>query len=272
MVGPHSGPMRKEAAMELEQQFLTDNDCYQAGRTITPKGVMVHSTGVAQPDPEVFVRRWNRSGVEKCVHAFAGRERVIQTLPWTMRGWHAGTGTSGRSANDTHISFECCEPAGHTYQGGEMVGYHVEANRPYFEDLYRNAVRLTAMLCGQFGLDPLKPGVVICHAEGYDLGIASNHGDVLQWWPRHGVTMDRFRQDVALTMEDDTMTQERFNELMDGYLAQRAGLAPGGWSAPARAWAEEQGIVSGDGDGRRRYCSFTTREETVQMLYQLNQK
>ena len=109
--------------MELEQQFLTDNDCYQAGRTITPKGVMVHSTGVAQPDPEVFVRRWNRSGVEKCVHAFVGRERVIQTLPWTMRGWHAGTGTTGRSANNTHISFECCEPAGHTYEGGTMIGY-----------------------------------------------------------------------------------------------------------------------------------------------------
>lgn len=257
--------------MELETQFLTENDCYKSGRTIKPQGVMVHSTGVAQPDPEVFVRRWNKPDVAKCVHAFAGRERVIQTLPWTMRGWHAGG-----SANNTHISFECCEPAGHTYQGGAMVGYNVEANQPYFDDLYRNAVQLTAMLCREYGLDPLAPGVVICHAEGYDLGVASNHGDVLQWWPKHGVTMDQFRQDVDRAMknsgedEEDHMTQERFNELMDGYLAQRAQLPPGDWSAPAREWAEDQGIVSGDGDGSFRYRSFTTREETVQMLYQLS--
>ena len=108
--------------MELEQQILTQNECYQEKRPLKPKGVMVHSTGVAQPDPMVFVRRWNGPDVQKCVHAFVGQDRVIQTLPWTVRGWHAGTGTSGRSANDTHLAFECCEPAGHTYQGGEMVG------------------------------------------------------------------------------------------------------------------------------------------------------
>lgn len=260
----------------LTQQFLTENDCYKSGRTIKPQGVMVHSTGVAQPDPEVFIGRWNQPDVAKCVHAFVGRERVIQTLPWTMRGWHAGTGTSGRSANNTHISFECCEPAGHTYQGGEMIGYNVEANRPYFDDLYRNVVGLTAMLCQQFDLDPLEPGVVICHAEGYGLGVASNHGDVLQWWPKYGVTMDQFRREVAQAMEDsgsedeeDDMTQERFNELMDSYLARRTQLGPSEWSAPARKWAEAAGIVAGDGDGSFRYRSFTTREETLQMLYQL---
>ena len=238
--------------MELEQQFLTENDCYQAGRTIVPQGIMVHSTGVAQPDPQVFVTRWNQPDVAKCVHAFVGREQIIQTLPWTMRGWHAGTGASGRSANNTHISFECCEPAGHTYQGGAMVGYDAEANQPYFDDLYQNAVQLTAMLCRQFSLDPL----------------------VLQWWPKHGVTMDQFRQDVAQAVKDgdseeDGMTQERFNELMENWLAQRAQLEASSWSAPAREWAQEQGIVAGDGDGSYRYRAFTTREETVQMLYQL---
>lgn len=257
--------------MDLTEHLLTKNDCYQAGRTIRPQGVMVHSTGVAQPDPRVFLRSWNRPGVSKCVHAFVGREQVIQTLPWTMRGWHAGG-----SANNTHISFECCEPAGHTYQGGAMAGYDVKANQAYFEDLYRNAAELTAALCKQFGLDPLKPGVVICHAEGHSLGIASNHGDVLQWWPKHGVTMDQFRRDVARRMEnskeDDDMTQERFDQLMDDYLARRGALEPGTWSAPARAWAEEQGIVSGDGDGGFRYRSFATREETVQMLYRLSRK
>ena len=256
--------------LDLTQQFLTENDCYQAGRTIVPKGIMVHSTGV-------FIRRWNKPGVEKCVHAFVARDRAIQTLPWIIRGWHAGTGTSGRSANNTHISFECCEPAGHTYRGGEMVGYDVAANQAYFDDIYHNAVQLTALLCRQYSLDPLEPGVVICHAEGYDLGIASQHGDVLQWWPKHGVTMDQFRQDVAEAMltdgehEEEPMTQEQFDRMMDAYLAKRARWSPSDWSAQARKWAEESGIVAGDGEGNQRYQSFTTREETVQMLYRLDQ-
>ena len=257
--------------MEREQQILTHNECYQEKRPLKPKGVMVHSTGVAQPDPMVFVRRWNGPDVQKCVHAFVGQDRVIQTLPWTVRGWHAGTGTSGRSANDTHLAFECCEPAGHTYQGGEMVGYDVTANQPYFDAIYRNALELTAMLCQMYSLDPLEPGVVICHAEGYDLGNASQHGDVLQWWPKHGVTMDRFREDVARTMEDDTMTQERFDEMMESYLSRRAQLSPSGWSEPAREWAEQRGIVVGDHDGQQNYKAFPTREETVQMLYRFFQ-
>lgn len=67
--------------LDLTQQFLTENDCYQAGRTIVPKGIMVHSTGVAQPDPEVFIRRWNKPGVEKCVHAFVARTEPFRHCP-----------------------------------------------------------------------------------------------------------------------------------------------------------------------------------------------
>ena len=46
--------------MNIEKRILTQNPCYQASKTITPKGIMVHSLGVAQPDPEVFARRWNQ--------------------------------------------------------------------------------------------------------------------------------------------------------------------------------------------------------------------
>lgn len=263
--------------VQLTQQLLTQNDCYQEGRTLKPTGIMVHSTGVAQPNPQVFLRSWNKPGVEKCVHAFVWREGVVQTLPWTTRAWHAGTGTTGRSANNTHLSFECCEPAGHTYQGGTMIGYDVLANQSYFEAIYQNAVALTAMLCQQFQLDPLKPGVVICHREGYDLGIASGHADVLHWWPKHNVTMDQFRRDVAKAMsesdtdqEEDDMTQERFNELMEQYLAQRSALDPAAWSEQARTWAEQAGIIS-KGPSPQRYRSSATREEVVQMLYRLDQ-
>ena len=253
----------------IERWILTKSDCYQAGRTIVPRGIMVHSTGVAQPDPEAFCRQWDRPGVDACVHAFVAEDRIVQTLPWNWRGWHAGRGTLG-SANNTHISFECCEPAGHTYQGGTMIGYDPEKNQGYFEKIYENAVDLCAKLCRDYALDPLEPGVVLCHAEGFRQGIASNHADVLHWWPRHGVDMDDFRRAIRDRLEEkeeDAVTQEQFNAMLEEALRQREQLPPSGWSQAARTWAEGAGIVAGSPDGTKRYRAFATREETVQMLH-----
>jgi N-acetylmuramoyl-L-alanine amidase len=37
---------------------------------------------------------------------------------------------------------------------------------------------------------------IIGHYEGYQRGIASNHGDPRNWFPKHGKSMDTFRADV----------------------------------------------------------------------------
>lgn len=236
--------------MQITEHILTHNDCWKAGRTITPKGVMVHSLGVAQPDVNVFLETWNVPGKEACVHAFVNTEGAVQTLPWNWRGWHAGTGTSGESANNTHVSFEICEPAGHTYQGGTMIGYDVKKNAAYFAAVYRNAAALTAMLCKKYSLDPMADGVVICHSEGYSRGIATNHADVMHWFPKHGKNMDLFRADVKRMMEegapaagggkheeeDTEMEQEKFNEM---FAAAMASYRAATEAKPVSAWAQE---------------------------------
>ena len=204
--------------MKLIKCLLTQNDCYKAGRTITPKGVMVHSTGAnnplvaryvqpkdeAQLKAEIGTNRnandWNNPGLDVCTHAFVGKLAdggvgTVQTLPWNHRGWHAGTGTSGGSANNTHIAFEICEDD-LTDQG-------------YFRKVYQEAVELTAMLCKTYDLNPLADGVVICHSEGYQRGVASNHADVMHWFPKFGKSMDTFRTDVSKAMgSGSTDTQE----------------------------------------------------------------
>ena len=79
---------------------------------------MLHSVGCAQPNPAVFVKNFNVSGLQKGVHAFLGADgRVLQTLPWEHRAWHGGSGGNG-SANDTHIGVEMTEPATIEYTGG----------------------------------------------------------------------------------------------------------------------------------------------------------
>ena len=199
--------------MRLIKCMLTANDCYKAGRTITPKGVMVHSTGANNPLVARYVQPvegqkdeaqlkaeiggnrnandWNHPGLDVCTHAFVGKLAdggvgTVQTLPWNYRGWHAGTGTSGGSANNTHIAFEICED--------DLT------DEGYFRKVYQEAVELTAMLCKTYNLNPLADGVVICHSEGYQRGVASNHADVMHWFPKFGKSMDTFRADVSKAM------------------------------------------------------------------------
>ena len=182
--------------MNLQKLIFTNNDCYKAGKKITPKGVMVHSTGANNPNLKRYVgpddgllgknsnnNHWNQSMDRNvCVHSFIGKladgsVATYQTLPWDHRGWHGGG-----DSNNTHIGFEICEDG--------------LTNADYFKAVYKEAVELTAMLCKMYSLDPMKDGVVICHSEGYKRGIASNHGDVMHWFPKHGKNMDTFRADV----------------------------------------------------------------------------
>lgn len=257
--------------MKLIEHYLTQNACYRAGRAFRPKGIMVHSLGVAQPDVNVFLRTWNTPDLSpaKCVHAFVTPDGVYQALPWDMRGWHAGK----RAGNDLYIGFEICEPAGHTYRGGTMIGYNASKNAAYFAAAYQNAVELTAMLCGRFGLDPLADGAVICHAEGHRRNIASNHADVMHWFPKHGKSMDTFRADVAARMKgEEEVTQDQFNQMMATYQAQQAAREPSDWSAEARAWAEQCGIIKGDAAGRMQYKAPCTREQMVVFLKRLGEQ
>ena len=44
-----------------------------------------------------------------------------------------------------------------------------------------------------------KKGLPI-HYEGHQKGIASNHSDPRNWFPKHGKSMDTFRADVKATL------------------------------------------------------------------------
>lgn len=75
---------------------------------------------------------------------------------------------------------------------------------------------------------------------------------------------------VCYKPEEEEMTQEQFNSMMNTYLLNLANESPSDWSKEARNWAEKNGIISGDQHGNKQYKKFCTREELVQILY--NQK
>jgi len=195
--------------VNLHKLLLTKNNCYIAGAKLNPIGVCVHSTGSANtalkryigPDDGFLGKNtagndWNQpkpDGTEKCAHAFIGKLQdatiaTYQTLPWDMRGWHCGG-----KGNDTHIGFEICEDG--------------LTDPNYFAKVYKEAVELAAYFCGMYGIKPEKPSL-ICHSEGYALGLASNHADVMHWFPKFGKDMDMFRDDVKAEMTMSVLTPE----------------------------------------------------------------
>jgi LysM repeat protein len=197
--------------MNLHKLIFTENACYKAGKKITVKGIMVHSTGANNPWLKRYVgpddgklgknqynNHWNTyhpGGREVCVHGFIGKladgtVATYQTLPWDHRGWHAGG-----SANNTHIGFEICED--------DLT------DGAYFAKVYKEAVELCAYLCKQYGLTEKN---IICHSEGYKQGVASNHGDVMHWFPKHGKSMDTFRAEVKALLAADAKEDEPAQE------------------------------------------------------------
>lgn len=187
---------------KLIKSYLTKNPCYKAGKKITVKGLMLHSVGCPQPKATVFINKWNNENFNRaCVHGFIDGETgdVYQTLPWNYRGWHCGS-----KGNNTHIGIEMCEPDCIKYMGGAtFTCSDVNKAKETVKRTYDSAVELFAYLCKEYGLNPLERGVVISHAEGYKMGIASNHGDPEHLWGQLGLgyTMDSFRKAVKEKME-----------------------------------------------------------------------
>lgn len=195
--------------MKIIESLLTKNKCMTSSKKkFTPKGLMLHSVGCAQPNASVFVKNWNNGTVTKCVHAFidANTGDIYHTLPWNYRGWHAGAG-----ANSTHIGCEMCESNYIKYAGGATFTIlDAEKARKHATTAYNSAVELYAWLCKEYHLDPLKD--IISHKEGHALGIASNHGDPEHYWSQLGLpyTMNGFRHDVSEAMGNPTnMTNDK---------------------------------------------------------------
>ena len=180
--------------MNIIQSYTTNNQCYKNATPITVKGLMLHSTGCAQPKASAYINSFNSSTVQKAVHAFIQEDgNVYQTLPWNIKAWHCG----GRG-NGYMIGVEMCEPGTIKYTGGaSWTDLNPAATATTVANLYKYAVELFAFLCKQFSLNPLADGVILCHCEGHARGIASGHADVMHLWKPYGITMDMFRNDVA---------------------------------------------------------------------------
>ena len=72
--------------------------------------------------------------------------------------------------------------------------------------------------------------------------------------------------------EDEQMTAEQFDTLMQGWLERLKNEPPSQWSQEARKWAEDSGLIKGDQEGNLQYHSLVTREQLMVFLQRLAQQ
>ncbi len=187
--------------LEVVEYTLTESPNYNRSGRLVVSGLMLHSIGMAETDAkylaDVFgAPDYNRAGVHAFIDSNTGV--VYHTLPWNRVAWHCGG-----DGMLTHIGVEMCETEAGYYEGNELIITDAAQAKKDCKTTYDSAVKLFAKLCDEYGLNPLKDGVVISHKEGNERGIATNHGDPEHYWDAVGLgyTMDGFREDVHLMME-----------------------------------------------------------------------
>lgn len=188
--------------MDYRTLLFTKNDCYKANRKMKPKGIVVHSTGVNNPNLKRYVgpndgrvganlynNHWNRPDVSKCVHAFIGKDKkgdicTYQTLPLNVCAWGVGKGKKGSyNYSPAYLQFEILEDD--------------LKDKKYFDKVMREAQELCAKWCKQYNIPVDK---VISHKEAYEKGYGSNHGDCDHWLAKFGKDMEWFRWEVLNLM------------------------------------------------------------------------
>ena len=280
--------------------FMRQSSWYKGAGKTTIRGVLWHSTGANNPNLKRYVQPddnavdrarmlellgvnksgndWNHISREAGVHAWVGKlasgeVASVQVGDWDKKAWGCGSGKKG-SCNNGWIQFEICEDN--------------LSDPVYFEKVYREAVELTAYLCKLYNLDPqgtvtysgVRVPVILCHQDSYQLGLGSNHGDVLHWLPKYGKSMQTVRDDVSALLagantnkeEDDDMDVARFKELWGEMRKELQDNDSSKYSEEARAWATSTGLIAGNGteiNGEPNYmwADVLTREQFVTVLY-----
>ena len=102
--------------------------------------------------------------------------------------------------------------------------------------MWGRAVALCARLCQTYGL---TADSILCHSEGYVKGIASNHADVMHWWPYHSKTMDMFRAAVREALGGKSELYAAVDKLAGASII----INPAYWKGGAYSAANVQALI-----------------------------
>lgn len=75
---------------------------------------------------------------------------------------------------------------------------------------------------------------------------------------------------IYISTEEDEMTQDQFNKMLDAYFLKLKDQPPSDWSESSRKWAEDHDLITGDEKGNLQYKMPVTREQLVVFMKRLH--
>lgn len=232
--------------MDYNVLLFKKNDCYKTSRKMKPKGIVVHSTGVNNPNLKRYVgpddgrlgtnvnnNHWNRSGISTCVHAFVGKDSIgkvctYQTLPLNICAWGVGKGSKGSYNYDpAYLQFEILEDD--------------LKDRIYFNKVMKESQELCAKWCKEFGL---TVDTIISHKEAYNKGYGSNHADCDHWLIKFGKDMDWFRAEVKKLLNESINVGDKV-KIRDGVTTYYNGKKLPSWVKKSTFYIRKKQVKDG---------------------------
>ena len=217
--------------MDIITAYATKNDCYKRAQKMTPKGIVVHSTGANNPYLKRYVdapdevgvnqygNHWNNPisvmGRSVCVHSFIGYDknnkvRIANILPYNYCCW--GVGAIPYDKNGKELSSESDPRFDHFGPSFNYNPAYIQfemcedglTDKTYFAAVRDMAIDYCVYLCKEYNI-PVEN--IVSHKEAHALGYGSNHGDPDNWWSKHGYTMDMFRAAVKAKLNGQAAEQ-----------------------------------------------------------------
>lgn len=144
---------------------------------------------------------------------------------------------------------------------------------------YESLIKLVADICKRNGIKKLvwstNKNERVNHLNGCNMTVHRDYankscpGEYL--YSHHGDIANRVNAildgNSGTIEEEEEMTQEQFNNMMNTWIAEQAKKDPSTWSQESRTWAEKNSLIQGDAEGKKMYKKFITREELIAVLY-----
>ena len=207
---------------------------YRPGRTQPVEYIVVHYTGnwsdTAKNNADYFARTVTGTSA----HYFVDEEAVWQSVREEDTAWHCGSSQPAHPAcrNANSIGVEMCNSAGGV--------------PPAVRD---RTAALVRELMDKYGV-PAE-----CVLRHYDV---TGKRCPAPWVDSPG-EWDKFK--AMLQTQEDNMTQEQFDQMMDSYLARRGQRPASSWAVPYIQETVGAELMSDVGGSIDRPQGFVTREE-----------
>lgn len=218
---------------------------YQPGRTQPIEYIVVHYTANKGDTAKNNVDYFARTVTGTSAHYFVDRNAVMQSVDEGDTAWHCGSDHPRHPycRNSNSIGIEMCDSV-------EGVP----------EDVRSLTVSLVQELMSRYGLDPSH---VLRH---YDV---TGKRCPAPWVDNPAEWME-FKK--MLEGDDEEVTQDQFNRMMETYLSQRNAKPADDWAKPYIQDAIDAGAMTDVGGTIERPQGFITRQEMAVVAAALSKK